>query len=86
MKSNDYIPNPCSENWDEVSGDERKKFCDKCSTTVHDLTEMSGDEIAALKQVNGGKLCGMFDHTRLRNSIMLSAGIGTLALSACNTT
>ncbi len=84
MNVSDYIPKPCNENWNEMSGDERRKFCDKCSSTVYDLTDQSYDEIAALKKDNGGNLCGAFDVSRFRKPIILGAGISSLVLSACS--
>lgn len=63
-----------------MTGDQRQKFCNKCSTHVHDLTDYSSDEILALKVQNGGKLCGAF---RLARPLTLGASIATLALASC---
>ena len=63
-----------------MTGEQRQKFCNKCSTHVHDLTDYSCDEILALKVQNGGKLCGAF---RLARPITLGASIATLALASC---
>jgi len=76
----DYIPNPCKENWHEMSGDEQKRHCQKCDTHVHNLTGMSEPEIIALREKNGGKLCGSF---RLGPSLALGSGIASLALASC---
>jgi len=63
-----------------MTGDEKSRFCDKCTTHVHDLTGMNHEEILALKVQNGGKLCGSF---RLPKPLILGAGIASLALASC---
>ena len=39
------IPEPCSENWNEMTSTEKGAFCQKCSNEVHDVSNMSNDEI-----------------------------------------
>ena len=39
------IKDPCSEDWSSMTPEEKGKFCDKCSKTVHDFTEKSDQEI-----------------------------------------
>lgn len=38
------IASPCSANWDAMSGDERKRFCEQCSLHVYNIAEMTRDE------------------------------------------
>jgi hypothetical protein len=42
------ISTPCTEDWDNMDGDERKRFCGKCQRHVHNLTEYSTQEAEAL--------------------------------------
>ncbi len=42
------IPEPCTENWNEMSATERGAFCQKCATEVHDVSNMSNPEIIQL--------------------------------------
>ncbi len=63
-----------------MTGNQQRKFCSKCSTHVHDLTDYSEEEILALKVQNGGKLCGAF---RLAKPLTIGAGIASLALASC---
>lgn len=35
------IVKPCSESWDRMQGDERRRFCEKCGLHVHNLSAMS---------------------------------------------
>ena len=38
------IKTPCRESWDAMVGDERVRFCARCSKNVHDLSAMTQDE------------------------------------------
>lgn len=94
----DYIPKPCHENWNAMTGNEQKKFCDKCACSVHNLTGMNHDQIMNLKTELGGNLCGVFQtqtkaspenkptkrRVHLRKSLLISASISSLALAACD--
>jgi hypothetical protein len=80
MNPKDLIPTPCHEDWNAMTGDHQRKFCGKCSTHVHDLTDYSEEEILALKVQNGGKLCGAF---RLVKPLTIGVGIASLALASC---
>ncbi|MCS3871347.1 putative nucleic acid-binding Zn ribbon protein [Chryseobacterium ginsenosidimutans] len=42
---NVYIPNPCSENWELMSSQEKGRFCSVCSKCVIDFTEKQPEEI-----------------------------------------
>lgn len=45
MKSSDVpIPQPCAENWSEMSGNEQRRFCARCDQHVHDLSAMTEAE------------------------------------------
>ncbi len=39
------IPKPCHENWSEMTPNERGRFCQSCSKTVIDFTQMEPDQI-----------------------------------------
>lgn len=101
MNPQEYIKKPCHENWNTMSGNERKKFCDRCSCSVHNLTDMNHKQIMDLYSDLGGKLCGVFHQSceqdtaliekkkirriHLRKSMALGVSISTLALAACQT-
>lgn len=38
------IEKPCPANWDEMTGDEKQRFCKHCQLHVHNLSAMSLDE------------------------------------------
>jgi hypothetical protein len=55
------IPTLCPIDWDEMSGDDRKRYCKTCGKHVYDLTAMSPDEIVSVLapvREQGGELCG----------------------------
>ncbi|SHJ78174.1 hypothetical protein SAMN02745181_2595 [Rubritalea squalenifaciens DSM 18772] len=81
MEPHELIKTPCSENWNCMSGDEQKRYCDKCQHHVHDLTGLTLEEIDLLHAKQKGRLCGMF---RLGASTALGASI--LSLAACHPT
>ena len=46
----------CPANWDEMVGDEQKRFCSHCQKHVHNLSAMTRDEAQALV-TSGENLC-----------------------------
>lgn len=53
MKRSDlHIPEPCSADWDAMTGDEQKRFCDACTKHVHNLSEMTRDDAKHLLNTN----------------------------------
>lgn len=52
----------CPMKWDELRGDERGRFCDKCQKTVHNLSRMTETERATLlATAEPGQLCVAYD-------------------------
>jgi Carboxypeptidase regulatory-like domain len=52
------IASPCSMNWENMSGDERSRFCQSCQLNVYNLSEMSSGEIEKLILQKEGRVCG----------------------------
>ncbi|MFO0661358.1 MAG: hypothetical protein U0165_16220 [Polyangiaceae bacterium] len=49
MKQSDLpIPSSCNADWDSMTREGRKRFCDACRKHVHDLSSMTQDEAMAL--------------------------------------
>lgn len=42
------IASPCRANWDNMEGDDRKRYCALCRKHVYNITEMSRSEAEAL--------------------------------------
>lgn len=55
------IASPCSADWNQMVGDERRRFCGQCRLHVHDLSRMTRDEAQSLLQQAGqGRVCVRF--------------------------
>ena len=60
------IPEPCTENWDEMTPKENGRFCLSCSKTVVDFTAMLPDEVQHFFIENqNNKVCGRFKKSQL---------------------
>ena len=52
------LAKPCSQNWDEMVGDERERFCNECCLNVYNLSSMTRGEAEEFLQVrNDGSVC-----------------------------
>ena len=68
MMKNIYIPNPCSENWNEMSSEEQGRFCSVCSKCVIDFTEKNASEIQQIiTEKSNDSVCGRFYNHQLNN-------------------
>lgn len=54
------IPNPCTEDWSRMSGDERSRFCGTCKNHVYNLSAMTREEAEALLSHSDGRVCVRF--------------------------
>ncbi len=57
------VSSPCSADWNEMAGDDRRRFCEQCSLHVYDFSALTRTEAAELVQgskVTGERLCGRY--------------------------
>ena len=54
------IASPCSQNWDAMIGNERKRYCGECKLNVYNLSGMSQTEAENLITNAEGRLCVRF--------------------------
>lgn len=60
------IPNPCAEDWSQMSPTEKGAFCNKCNLEVIDFTKKTPEEIReTLNLAMGKKVCGHIGKTQL---------------------
>lgn len=52
------IASPCSEQWEAMTGEGRKRFCAKCQLHVHDVSQLTEAELVALVAGAPGAACG----------------------------
>ncbi len=55
--TNIKVASPCSANWDEMFGNERKRFCGECKLNVYNLSGMTKYDAENLLAVSEGGLC-----------------------------
>jgi hypothetical protein len=85
-----HVASPCPENWDDMIGDGRARFCGRCAKEVYDLSSMSGAEAERFLREQSGPTCVTF-RRRKDGKIMTSDcevgvrrrrfGIGVVALA-----
>ena len=51
------IASPCSANWNEMYGDERKRFCSECKLNVYNLSDMTQREAENFLINSEGRVC-----------------------------
>jgi hypothetical protein len=54
------IASPCSADWNEMIGDERKRYCGDCKLNVYNLSEMTKAQAENLIIESEGSLCVRF--------------------------
>jgi hypothetical protein len=66
------IPNPCHEDWYQMTPKEQGRFCSSCQKTVVDFTNMSKAEISAYFQTFlNEKNCGRIKKSDLVKDLVL---------------
>jgi hypothetical protein len=58
------VASPCPADWNEMVGDERKRFCSECSLNVYNLSGMTSDEAENLLLNSEGRVCVRFYRRR----------------------
>ncbi len=51
------IASPCTQDWDAMTGDARRRYCGECRLHVHDLSEMTRREAEELLRGADGRVC-----------------------------
>jgi hypothetical protein len=68
-KLNLSIPTPCHENWEQMTQEEKGRFCGSCQKTVIDFTSMSDRQLAEFFKRPKNDVCGRFNNDQLEREI-----------------
>ena len=52
------IASPCPMSWENMSGDDRVRFCQSCKLNVYNISEMTTAEVTNLITKTEGRICG----------------------------
>lgn len=52
------IASPCPMNWDQMTGDNRARFCSLCNLHVYNIAELTQKQAIALISETEGRICG----------------------------
>jgi hypothetical protein len=55
-----HVASPCKERWDDMTGDERVRFCGRCAKNVYDLSALTASQAEELLRERGESLCVRF--------------------------
>ncbi len=55
--NNIQIASPCPADWEQMYGDDRKRFCGECKLNVYNLSGMTRDDAERLVTNHEGRLC-----------------------------
>jgi len=67
------IPQPCHENWQQMTPNEQGRFCASCQKTVVDFTDWTDKAIFDFFTLQKGKTCGRFNRTQIDRVISIPA-------------
>ena len=70
MENKIRIENPCHENWNLMSRNQKGRFCNSCNKTVIDFTKMKHPEIEKyfIENTKSENICGYFKSNQVENS------------------
>lgn len=51
------VKKPCSQNWDEMTGNDQVRFCDHCKLHVNNLSEMTRRKAMKFVRESNGRIC-----------------------------
>src|SRR5688500_17753797 len=73
------VENPCTEKWEEMTGNERVRFCSHCAKDVNNISQMTRKEAARLVRKSGGRLCVRYRTDPGTNSPVFSERVTSFA-------
>ena len=78
------VAQPCSASWDEMIGNDQKRFCSACNKHVFDFSRMTRQQIEAVTAVNQGNLCARITRNEDGSMVMLEPSLPVYASRRLN--
>jgi CarboxypepD_reg-like domain/Secretion system C-terminal sorting domain len=66
------VPEPCHQNWQQMTPQDQGRFCNACAKVVVDFTTMTDKEVLSYFSKATGKTCGRLDQDQLNREIKYS--------------
>ncbi|MCF6402279.1 carboxypeptidase-like regulatory domain-containing protein [Chitinophaga filiformis] len=66
------LPQPCSENWEEMTPTEKGRFCLNCQKTVIDFSAMGDRQVVEVINGTQGQVCGRFYPQQLNREFAIA--------------
>lgn len=73
------VKSPCSENWDEMAGNDQVRFCSHCAKDVNDVSTMTRREAMRLVRRSKGGLCVRYQLNPIKRTPIFAARVGEIA-------
>ena len=73
------VGDPCTENWDEMTGNDRVRFCSHCAKDVNNFSAMTPRQAARLVRKSNGKLCIRYRVDQKTNAPIFAGKISAFA-------
>ncbi|HQR32291.1 MAG TPA: carboxypeptidase-like regulatory domain-containing protein [Blastocatellia bacterium] len=78
------VAQPCSASWQEMTGNEQKRFCSHCNKHVFDFSRMTRQQIEAVTAVHQGNLCARITRREDGSMVMLEPTLPAYAVRRLN--
>ena len=67
------IPKPCHEDWNQMTPEQKGRFCGVCNKTVVDFTNKTTTEVdKIIDERKSEKICGRFNSTQIANPVTVT--------------
>ncbi len=76
------VAEPCSENWNEMFGNDRVRFCSHCAKSVNDISAMSPKEALRLVKRSRGNICVRYVEHPLTKEPVIGGRLSQIARRA----
>src|SRR5262245_32332354 len=73
------VKSPCSESWDEMTGNDQVRLCSHCVKAVNDVSTMTRREAMRLVRHSNGNLCVRYKVHPIKRTPLFASRFGAVA-------